>query len=292
MLPRNLQAPIAALGAYFLWGTLGIYFKAIQSIGPLEIIAHRVWWAMLFLVGCITLTRRWPDVVPLFKSRKTLGLFVVSATVVSINWGSYVYAIVSEQALEASMGYYILPLVAVLFGAIFFKERFSRIQILAVLSAAVGCGYQIWSLGTIPWLALIIAFSFGFYGVIRKQAPADSIVGLFFETLLLTPLALLLMTFWAYEGTLAFPNSSWDLQGLLLLAGPVTAVPLLLFAYAARHMAYSTVGILQYVNPTCQFLLAIFVFKEPFQQDSLIVFGFIWFGVFLYSFDMLKRLKR
>lgn len=292
MITEALRAPLAAISAYILWGTLGLYFKAIDRIGPVEIIAHRVWWAMLFLVGCLTLMRRWADVVALLHQPKAIWLFVMSAALVSVNWGSYVYAIVTERALEASMGYYILPLVAVVFGAVFFKERFNRVQLVAVFCAVIGCGYQVWMVGTVPWLALIIAFSFGFYGLIRKKAPADSIVGLFMETALLTPVALLLMGYWFDQGTFSFVSIDPMLQGLLVLAGPITAVPLLLFAYAARKMPYSTVGILQYINPTCQFLLAVFIFKEPFVRDSLIVFGFIWLGVGIYSVDLLRRLRR
>ncbi|SCA55439.1 RarD protein, DMT superfamily transporter [Candidatus Terasakiella magnetica] len=282
-------AAISALAAYVLWGAFGLYFKALSEVSALEVLCHRIVWSVAFLALIITLTKKWPHVAEILANRKRLFLFALSAMLISINWGVYIYAVISGQALEGSMGYFIMPLVAVLLGAVFFAERFSKMQGLAIGLALLGVLYQILAYGKLPWIAVSLALSFGFYGMLRKKSPAESVVGLFLETLIMTPIALFYMGFLFSQNALYFTTANIDMQGLLMLAGPVTAVPLILFAFGARQLRYSTVGILQYINPTCQFLLAIFIFLEPFELDKLVTFGFIWAGVLLYSMSIWQQ---
>lgn len=291
-LREQRMAVFSAVCAYFLWGTFGLYFKALDEVSPLEILAHRIIWSVIFLALIITFMKKWAEIFAILCTPKKLGLYALSALLVSTNWGIYIYSVVSGQALEGSMGYFILPLVAVMFGAIFFGERFSKPQALAILLALSGVAYQVWSFGKLPWIALTLAFSFGLYGVLRKKAPADSINGLFLETLLMSPIALCFITYKAFEGDLFFLGAPIDMIGLLLLAGPITAIPLIMFAYGARKLRYSTVGLLQYINPTCQFFIAIFIFKEPFEITNLITFAFIWAGLLLYTQNTVMQTRQ
>ncbi len=285
-------AIIAALSAFVAWGTLGLYYKALDQVSALEILAHRIVWSFVFLCVVIAAKKKWHEALSILRAPKKLILFALSALLISLNWGFYIYAIVSGQALEGSMGYFIMPLVAVAIGGVFFEERFSRPQLTAIALALCGVAYQIWSYGQFPVIAMTLAVSFGFYGMLRKKAPADSIVGLFLETLLIAPVAIGLMIYWASQDSLYIADAPGHMILLLMLAGPFTAIPLIWFAFGARNLRYSTVGILQYINPTCQFLLAVFIFKEDFQLDNLITFALIWTGLILYSQDSLRQSRQ
>jgi chloramphenicol-sensitive protein RarD len=274
---------------YFTWGVLGLYFKSLSSVSPLEILSHRIFWSFILLTIIITFKHKWNEIIPILCSVRKLRIYAASAILISVNWGIYIYSVVSGQALEASMGYFIMPLVAVMLGGIFFAEQFTKSQTIAIMLALTGVAYQIWDFGKLPWIALSLALSFGVYGMLRKKAPADSISGLFIETLLLSPLALSYMIYSASQGDLAFLNSTTHIQTLLILAGPITALPLIMFAFAVRNLRYSTVGLMQYINPTCQFLVAIFIFNETFQITNLITFGFIWAGLLLYTQNILMH---
>lgn len=274
------------------WGALGLYYKALDHISALEILSHRIVWSVALLVLIVSFNRKWDDVTAILFAPKKLSLFALSALLISINWGFYIYAIVSAQALEGSMGYFIMPLVAVAIGGLFFGERFSKAQIISIALALCGVAFQVISYGQFPWIALTLALSFGFYGMLRKKAPANSVVGLFLETLLISPIALSYLVYCQMNGTLYFLSAPSEMIGLLMLAGPLTAIPLILFAFGARNLRYSTVGLLQYINPTCQFLLAIFIFKEEFDISNLITFSLIWTGLLLYSQDSLRQTRR
>lgn len=291
--PQTVRlAAISALSAYLAWGILGLYYKALDHVSALEILSHRIVWSLAVLSLIITYTKNWQAVARILRAPKTYGIFTLSTVLISVNWGGYIYAVVSGQALEASMGYYIMPLVVVGLGALFFGERFSRTQAIAIGLAAIGVVYQVLSYGQIPWIALMLAFSFSFYGMLRKKAPADSVVGLFIETLLISPVAITAMVYWASQNELYALQAPTQMVLFLALAGPFTAIPLILFAYGARNLRYSTVGILQYINPTCQFLLAVFIFKEEFELTNLFTFAFIWCGLLLYSQDSLRQSRR
>ncbi len=275
-----------------MWGAFGLYFKALDQVSALEILCHRIVWSVFFLALIMTFTKRWSPTFTILRDIKTVSLYALSALLISINWGVYIFAVISGQALEGSMGYFMMPLVAVALGAVFFAERFSRMQALAIGLAACGVLYQIIGYGQFPWIALTLALSFGFYGMLRKKAPADAIVSLFIETLLIAPIALAYLSYQAQLGQVSFLNASIEVQALMMLAGPITAIPLILFAFGARQLRYSTVGLLQYINPTCQFLLAVFIFMEPFSTHNLITFGFIWSGLILYSAGTIRQSRR
>lgn len=275
-----------------MWGSFGLYFKSLDHVTPLEILSHRIVWSVFLLAGIITFWKKWGEVVPILLSPKKLSIYGLSALLISTNWGIYIYSVVSGQALEGSMGYFIMPLVAVILGAIFFGEKFSKPQVIAIGLALIGVSYQIWSFGKLPWIALSLAISFGFYGMLRKKAVADSVVGLFLETLLMSPIALSCMVYWMTQDSFYFSEAPSHMTVLLILAGPITAIPLIMFAYGARKLRYSTVGLLQYINPTIQFFLAIFIFKEGFDLTNLVTFAFIWAGLMLYSQNTYKQSRQ
>jgi len=286
------MAALAAIVAYVFWGTFGLYFKALDNIAAPEILAHRITWSLAFLSVIVFAKKLWHEVLTILLNPKKLAIFIVSAILISINWGIFIYSIVSGQALEGSMGYFIMPLVAVILGGVFFGEKFSTPQSIAILLALSGVGYQVWVYGKLPWIALTLATTFGFYGMLRKKAPADSVVGLFVETLLITPFAVVYMAYLYTNGAFQFLNADLTEQAFLLIAGPITAIPLILFTFGARKLRYSTAGLLQYINPTCQFLVAIFLFKEEFDVQNLITFGLIWAGLALYSQNTLMQSRR
>ncbi|WP_417798155.1 EamA family transporter RarD [Terasakiella pusilla] len=291
-LDQTQLATLAAVIACISWGMFGLYFKILDQVSPLEILSHRILWSVGLLAILITALNKWPEIIPILRSPKRLAIYALSALLISVNWGMYIYAVTSGQALEASMGYFIMPLVAVMLGGIFFAERFSKPQLAAIALAVVGVIYQVVFYGSPPWIALCLAFSFGFYGMIRKKAEADAISGLFLETLLISPLALGFMAYAAHQGELFYLTADLDFKALLMFAGVVTTFPLVLFAYGARHLRYSTVGIIQYINPSAQFLIAVFIFGEAFTLHTLITFACIWAALLLYSQNSYAQSRR
>jgi len=279
------------VAAYLAWGLLPLYFRALQGVPPLEILAHRVVWSVLLLAGLTTWLRRWPEVArPLSSWRGRLTL-LGSTALISLNWGVYIWAVHAGRVLEASLGYFVNPLVNVLLGVLFLGERLTRRQQLAVGLAAAGVAVLIATAGTFPWVALVLATSFGLYGLLRKVARLDPVAGLFCETALLAPLAAggLLLLARAGTGHLgAAPGQS----ALLVAAGLVTALPLIWFALAVAQLRLSTLGLLQYLAPTMQFSIAVFAFGEPFTAAHGVAFGCIWASLALYSADLLSGLRR
>ena len=279
------------VAAYLAWGLLPLYFRALQGVPPLEILAHRVVWSVLLLAGLTTWLRRWPEVArPLSSWRGRLTL-LGSTALISVNWGVYIWAVHAGRVLEASLGYFVNPLVNVLLGVLFLGERLTRRQQLAVGLAAAGVAVLIATAGTFPWVALVLATSFGLYGLLRKVARMDAVAGLFCETALLAPLAAggLLLLARAGTGHLgAAPGQS----ALLVAAGLVTALPLIWFALAVAQLRLSTLGLLQYLAPTMQFSIAVFAFGEPFTAAHGVAFGCIWASLALYSADLLSGLRR
>lgn len=286
--PATRAGFIAAVSAYGVWGVSPLFFKLLAAVAPLEVVAHRVLWAALVLAGVLAVRGGWREVLAILSSRRKLVVFIASATVITINWVTFVHAVSTGHALEASLGYYIFPLVTVLMGAVFLKETFSRRQAGALGLVVAGVAALVIGLGTLPWVALTLAVSFGLYGLLRKTAPAESLVGLFVETLVLLPLVLLYLGSAEAAGQGAFlhpPDGGWTVPLLLLAAGPLTAVPLFLFGYAARRLRLATLGLMQYMNPTMQFLLATLVFNETFTTAHAVAFAFIWCGIAVYSID-------
>lgn len=280
---------LAALTAFTIWGLAPLYFKAVGSVPPVQIVAHRVLWSALFLAVVLAL---WPGVggfrsiARLRSQPQLLRLLALTALLTGSNWLVFVWAIAAGRLVEASLGYFINPLVSVLLGRIFLGERLRALQKLAVALAAAGVLWRIVQVGSLPWIALFLALTFGFYGLLRKRAPIDAASGLFVETLITAPLALVYLGWLAAQGSLAFGHGA-PTDWLLPAAGVLTAVPLMLFAVGAQRLPLATVGFLQYIAPTLNFALAVLVFREPFDAGQLLGFALIWAALALYSLDLL-----
>jgi chloramphenicol-sensitive protein RarD len=273
----------AALGSFLIWGLVNpVYFKLLGGIGPVEIVAHRVVWTVA-LVGVFVLAIRGPmAVVRGVGSWRRLGIFVITTLLVTVNWTVFIWAIGHNQLVQSSLGYYINPLINVLLGVLFLGERLNRNQLVAVAIAGLGVGVLVLSYGVVPWVALSLAISFGFYALIRKKAAIDPVIGLLVETLLLVPAALVYLLWMGWSGSFGHDVST---SLLLVLAGPATAVPLVLFMIGAARLKLSTVGLLQYVGPTGQLLLGVLVYGEAFTSAHAIAFACIWVALMVFSAD-------
>jgi len=278
-----------AVTAYVLWGLFPLYWKLLKGVDSLELIAHRVVWSLAFVAAVCLLQGAWPTVRAAFANRRLVGLHLASGALLSINWLSYVWAVTHDRVIEASLGYYLVPLVNVLAGRFLLNEKLTRLQIGAVLLAGVGVSLQFTSLHDIPWLALVIAASWGGYGLLRKRSPLGSLEGLTVETALYAPLGAGLLAWLAWHGAGALGHETPLRTTLVLCSGAVTAVPLLLFASGARRLRFTTLGLLQYIVPTMTFSLALFVYREPASPAKLVSFGLIWSALALYS--LAERLK-
>ncbi|HEY9055525.1 MAG TPA: EamA family transporter RarD [Aurantimonas sp.] len=276
-----------ALGAFAIWGlVMPVYMKVLDVVPPLEILAHRVLWA----IPCAALILWWQGglgrVWRHFREWRTLALAALTATIISINWGVYIYAIVTDRTVEAALGYYINPLVNVLLGAIVLGERPNRPQSVAIGLAAIAVMILTSRAGGLPWISLTLAFSFGTYGLLRKMVPVGATEGFFLEVMILAPPALAII--FALAGENHFMESA-SVAALLVGTGPITAIPLILFAAGARLLHYSTIGILQYVAPTLIFLTAVFIFGEPFNAWQFVAFGFIWAALAIYTWALVQK---
>lgn len=279
------------VGAYVWWGMVPIYFKAIAHVQPLEVLTHRIVWSVLLLFGMIKLSGRMANVMRILRDRQTMLLLTGSTLLLACNWLTFIYAVISEQILQASLGYFINPLVNIALGYLVLGERMRRPQLISVSLATLGVGYLTYVGGVFPWISLAVAFSFGFYGLLRKIARADALVGLTVETTLLTPAAIAYFAFLSAKGTAAF-GEGWKISFLLFLGGAITTIPLLWFANAARRLRLSTVGILQYIAPSMQFLLAVLFYGEPFEDHHVVSFSLIWSALLLYSADAYHGMRR
>ena len=274
-----------ALGAHLCWSLFSIYFKAIQDIPSFEVLLHRMVWSLFFVTGLLVFQRRGTWLLPALKSPRIILTFCASAIFLSINWFIYIWAVHAERVVDASLGYFINPLVNVLLGVLVLNERLRRLQWASILLAGLGVLWFAWQLGQVPWISLTLASSFALYGLIRKTAPLGALEGLCMETLLLFPFAASLLGWQIVSGQSGFGSATPGTQGLLLLAGPITSIPLLLFAAGARRLPLSLLGLLQYINPTIQLLLGIFLWHEPFNQARLVGFALIWIALLLYTLE-------
>jgi chloramphenicol-sensitive protein RarD len=281
----------AALAAYLIWGLSPIYFKSLARVPPLEILAHRVVWSVLVLALGVSATRRWSLVRQAVASRRALGLLAMTTALISANWLLYIWAVNGGRVLEASLGYFVNPLVNVALGAVFLRESLTRRQLLAVAVAAAGVAVLVVRLGTVPWVSLALALSFGFYGLLRKVARVDALGGLLVETLLLAPLALSYLAVRASRGEGSF-GADPRLGTLLAAAGLITAIPLVLFAIGVRRLPLSTIGIIQFVAPTAQFFLAVGLYREPFTAAHVVAFPLIWLSLAIYTSERFTELAR
>lgn len=274
---------IAGIMAYTFWGAFPIYFKITEAVGPLEILAHRIVWSLPFAIIIIAIRRQWSELKRAITIPRLVGLLTLAAIALAINWGVYIWAVQSEQIFQGSLGYFINPLMYVLVGVVFFGEKLSKLQSISVFLALIGVAILTIYGGVFPYISLILATSFATYGVIRKQAVVGAIPGLVIETAVLFIPAAAFLIWLSSLGTLSF-GSSPGITGLLLLAGPVTVLPLWAFAIAARKLKLSTLGMLQYIGPTGQFICALY-YGESFTTAHAWCFGLIWIGIIIYSFD-------
>ena len=285
---ENKAGLLSGLTAYLIWGLFPIYFVATKHVPALEILSHRIVWSIPFGFLILLFRRQIGETFKVFATPRTIGLLSIAAIALAANWGVYIWAIQLEQIFQGSLGYYINPLLYVLVGVVFFKETLSRLQGLAILFAFIGVMILTIQGGQFPGISLFLAFSFTTYGVLRKQIDVGAMPGLFIETLVLLLPALVMLAILHNNGTLAWNAHGTNTNVLLLLAGPLTVLPLLAFAFAARRIALSTLGILQYIGPTMQFGCAIY-FGETFTTAHAWCFGFIWLGVALFAFDAIRR---
>lgn len=289
---QGLIGAAAALTAFSLWGIFPLYFKTVSHIPAFEVLSHRILWTVVFVGLIIASSGRGQHVRAVFKNKKLLGTLMLSSLLVSLNWLVFIWAVGQDRVLETSLGYFINPLVSVALGMFFLKEKLRRWQWLAVTLSVLAVANLIVLQGTVPWVALTVAISFGFYGLIRKVAVVDAYTGLFIETLLILPPILIYLTYIGVQGTGAFGFEDLKLDGLLMLAGVMTATPLVLFALAAKRLRLSTLGFFQYVAPSGHFILAVFLYNEPFTEAHKITFGMIWLALAIYTFDSVAARRK
>ncbi|HYD14224.1 MAG TPA: EamA family transporter RarD [Allosphingosinicella sp.] len=279
------------LAAYAIWGFMPLYFKLLTTVQPTEIVAHRIIWSLLLLGLLATLWRRWGAIRAALGTGKVLVTLIATACLIAVNWLVYIYAIVSGHVLEGSLGYYLNPLVNVLFGVVLLKEKLTRAQVFACLLAGAGVTVMAAGAGAGLWISLTLALSFASYGFLRKVAPVDALEGLWVETLILAPLSLAWVLYLVGQGNAGFGHQSWSIDLLLILGGAVTALPLLLFTAAARRLPYSTLGFLQYIAPSIQFLLAVLIFHEPFGPAKALCFAAIWAALVIFSVEAIRTAR-
>ncbi|HTN76675.1 MAG TPA: EamA family transporter RarD [Pirellulaceae bacterium] len=280
------------IAAYALWGIFPLYFAMLFKCGvtPWEVLANRIVWSCVLLAIIVTIQWRWDDLLAAVRNRRVLLTLIASTLLIATNWLTFLYAVSTEQVLQSSLGYFLTPLANVILGMAVFGERLRRGQLIGVALAAIGVTWMAVAEGELPWIALALALSFAFYGLCRKTVAVDSLLGLTIETMLLAPLALLYLLGLRYTNTAT--DVSWDAFGLLVFSGLATALPLLFFASAARRLRFVTLGFLQYLGPTLQFVCAVLIFKEAFGPEKVISFAFIWAAVAIYSFDSLWAYSR
>ena len=270
-----------ALGAYVLWGLFPIYWKWLHHVPAIQVIGHRIGWSLIFLLIIIFATNQWKK-FRLTLTRRVLGIYLIAGVLLSFNWLIYVWGVNSEHVVETSLGYFINPLFSVLLGMIFLKERLRPLQWLPIGLAAMGVIYLTWTYGSLPWIALSLAFTFGLYGLVKKLSPLGSLYGLTLETGLVFLPALGYLIFVEVTGQGAFGHTGIVSDLLMVGAGAVTTIPLLMFASAAKRIPLTMVGIMQYIAPTLQFLLGVLLYKEPFTTTRLIGFSLVWIALIVF----------
>jgi chloramphenicol-sensitive protein RarD len=280
---------IAGIAAFATWGLIPVYWKLLSNLPASEILAHRFVWTTVFLIGLLSFQQRWPEVREATRSRRVLLYCFASGLAISVNWLFFIWAVNVGRVIETSLGYFMTPLVNVLFGALFLRERLTRWQLVSALLALVGVLNLTLGYGKFPWLAITLCISFGLYGLLRKKSGVRPIPGLFLETALLTPLAAGYLIYLLRAGHSALGSASWSYLLLLISTGIVTGLPLVWFGHAARHLRLTTVGFLQYLSPICSFFLGVFLYHEPFARAHLITFIFIWVALVIFTAEAIWR---
>ncbi|MDW2886653.1 MULTISPECIES: EamA family transporter RarD [Exiguobacterium] len=287
----NKSGFFATLAAYVIWGLLPIYWKLLATVSSEEILAHRIVWSFIFLLLLLSLQKALPKFTGALKNPFTRRLFFLNGLIISMNWFIYIWAVNHNFIVEASLGYYINPIVSIIFGVFFFREKLSRIEWLAILLATIGVLILTIGYGKFPWISLALAFSFGFYGVVKKQRPLESTVSLTIETLAPLPIALLFLGYMGVSGQETFTSSPFVMIGLFL-TGIITAVPLLLFGFGAQRIPFTVVGFLQFVAPTLSLAIGVLLYNEPFTRTHLIAFTFIWSAALVFTLNGLLIRKK
>ncbi|HGS4932581.1 TPA: EamA family transporter RarD [Vibrio parahaemolyticus] len=289
---RARQGVLLAVGAYTMWGIAPMYFKSIAQVSPLEILSHRVIWSFFLLAALLHFGRHWRSVYHIATDKKKIAYLLSSSILIGGNWLIFIWAVNSNHMLDASLGYYINPLINVLLGMVFLGERLRKLQWFAVVLAGCGVLVQLIVFGSVPIVAMALAMSFGFYGLLRKKVAVDAQTGLFVETLILLPTAAVYLLFIASSPTANMIENPWQLNTLLIAAGVVTTLPLLCFTGAATRLKLSTLGFFQYIGPSLMFFLAVLIYGETFTMDKAITFAFIWGALVVFSFDGLRNNRR
>jgi len=283
---------IYGLAAYGSWAVAPLYFKAVAHVPAFEVLSHRVVWSLVLLLIVMLVSQNRRQLLPIFRSIRTLGFLLITATLLGIIWLTYIWAVMNDRVVEASLGYYINPLFYVLLGFVFLKERMRPWQIISVALAFVGVVYMTVMLGHLPWIALLLPFCFGIYGLLRKVAHIQPLAGLTVETIFMAPIAIVYLIILAARGSGTFGAVSIQMDGLLAFAGIMTAVPLIWFNHATRRLTLRTLGFIQYIAPTGQFLLGVLVYKEEFDRTHLIAFACIWTALIIYTIDTARHSRR
>lgn len=279
---------VYALTAYVIWGLFPLYFKALEQVPSLQILAHRMAWSLLFVALLLAVLKRWSWMRLLREQPALLARFALSAVLLSSNWGIYIWAVNSNHVVDASLGYYINPLVNVALGSVLLHERLRGLQWVALAIAAAGVTVMAIEVGHVPWISLSLALTFGSYALLRKTAPLGALEGLAVETAVLFPLAVAYLFWLSTQGMNAFASADLSTRWLLVAAGPVTTIPLLLFAAGARRMSMTLLGVLQYITPTLQLALGVWLYHEPFAAAKMIGFGLVWVGLAVFLLDGLR----
>ena len=282
---------VYAASAFLFWGLTPMYWKMLLQVPAAEILAHRIVWGLVVVAGWMSLRGRWPELAAGVKQPRTVAALAASTVFIAVNWGLFVWAVNNDRVLATSLGYYINPLVNVVLGLVVLGERLNRRQWIAVSLAAVAVTILTIAQGRLPWISLVLAVSFALYGLLRKTVRVDAVVGLAFETMALAPFAAAFLLLQKNRGVAAFDHRGLEVDVLLVAAGAVTVLPLILFTLGVRRLPLSTAGLMQYIAPTCTFLLAVFLYNEPFTATHAVSFALIWTALAIYTFDLRQRLR-
>lgn len=286
------QGIFFGLAAYVLWGILPVYWKALELVSPFEILSSRFMWSCVFVFLLIIFQKKWPlfakEVKQIFSNVKTGAAMVAAGITISFNWGTFIWAVNNGHIVETSMGYYINPLVSILFAVVFLRERLDKMQLAAITCAFIGVASMVYSFGKIPWVSLTLAFTFALYGLLKKILPVSALTSIMLETLLITPLALVYEYSLWQQGVSFYASGNLQVIMMLTGAGVVTAIPLLLFTAGARLLPLKIIGFLQYISPTLTLLIGVFVYNEAFTASHLLAFGWIWAALLLFIVSQLR----
>ncbi|MCL1605379.1 EamA family transporter RarD [Phascolarctobacterium sp. ET69] len=286
------QGIFFGLAAYVLWGILPVYWKALELVSPFEILSSRFMWSCVFVFLLIIFQKKWPlfakEVKQVFSNVKTGAAMVAAGITISFNWGTFIWAVNNGHIVETSMGYYINPLVSILFAVVFLRERLDKMQLAAITCAFIGVASMVYSFGKIPWVSLTLAFTFALYGLLKKILPVSALTSIMLETLLITPLALVYEYSLWQQGVSFYASGNLQVIMMLTGAGVVTAIPLLLFTAGARMLPLKIIGFLQYISPTLTLLIGVFVYNEAFTASHLLAFGWIWAALLLFIVSQLR----